>query len=127
MSTLQITASDVNKLRQQTGAGMMDCKKALTESEGDFEKAIETTLRSSFQNQGQICLCGSRIFVEKSIYSKFRDALVERTRQLRQSDPLDAKTQQGSLVSEVHMKKVLSYLDIGQREGKVLSAEVALN
>ena len=41
----------------------------------DFEKAVETTLRSSFQNQGQICLCGSRIFVEKSIYSKFRDAL----------------------------------------------------
>jgi aminomuconate-semialdehyde/2-hydroxymuconate-6-semialdehyde dehydrogenase len=88
----------------------------------DFEKALETTLRSSFQNQGQICLCGSRIFIEESIYDKFKTALVEKTKQLQIGNPLDAKTDQGAVVSKVHLDKVLSYIQLAKTEGgKILT------
>lgn len=82
----------------------------------DFDKAVETTVRSSFSNQGQICLCGSRIFVEKSIYEKFKNALVEKTKQLKQGDPLKADTQQGAVVSQDHQQKVLSYIEHAKSE-----------
>ena len=83
----------------------------------DFEDAVATTLRSSFSNQGQICLCGSRILVERSIYPRFRDALVERTRTLRLGDPLEHGIDQGAVVSEPHLEKVLSYLALAREEG----------
>lgn len=83
----------------------------------DFEKTIETTIRSSFSNQGQICLCGSRIFIEKSIYEKFKIALVEKTKTLKQGDPLKADTDQGALVSEAHMQKVLRCIATAKEEG----------
>lgn len=82
----------------------------------DFDKAVETTVRSSFSNQGQICLCGSRIFVEKSIYEKFKNALVEKTKLLKQGDPLNADTQQGAVVSQDHQQKVLSYIEHAKSE-----------
>ncbi len=82
----------------------------------DFDKAVASTVRSSFSNQGQICLCGSRIFVEKSIYEKFKTALVEKTKQLKQGDPLKAETQQGAVVSKDHQAKVLSYIEQAQHE-----------
>ena len=88
----------------------------------DFAKALETTVRSSFQNQKQICLCGSRIFVEEGIYEKFKNALVEKTAALKIGNPLDSKTDQGALVSKVHLDKVLSYIDIAKSEGgKILT------
>jgi aminomuconate-semialdehyde/2-hydroxymuconate-6-semialdehyde dehydrogenase len=88
----------------------------------DFEQAVATTVHSSFSNQGEICLCGSRIFVERAIYSKFVDALVERTNKLLVGDPLEAATRVGALVSEVHMQKVLSYIDLARSEGgKILT------
>jgi aminomuconate-semialdehyde/2-hydroxymuconate-6-semialdehyde dehydrogenase len=83
----------------------------------DFEATVAATMRSAFTNQGQICLCGSRILVEKSIYPRFRDALVERTRALRVGDPLVAGTDQGALVSRQHLDKVLSYLELARHEG----------
>ena len=83
----------------------------------DFEKAVETSVRSSFSNQGQICLCGSRIFVEKTIYEKFKKALVERTMKLVQGDPLSATTDQGALVSAAHRDKVLSFIEHAKSEG----------
>lgn len=83
----------------------------------NFEKTLETTIRSSFSNQGQICLCGSRIFVEKSIYEKFKTALVEKTKLLKQGDPLKADTDQGALVSEAHMQKVLRCITTAKEEG----------
>lgn len=83
----------------------------------DFDEAVATTVRSSFSNQGQICLCGSRIFVERSIYPRFRDALVERTRALKVGDPLEASTDQGAVVSQAHLEKVLSYLALAEQEG----------
>src|SRR5210317_2356161 len=58
-------------------------------SDCDYDDMLETTVRSSFANQGQICLCGSRILIERSVYQKFRDDLVERTRAIRVGDPRD--------------------------------------
>ncbi|MBN8639974.1 MAG: aldehyde dehydrogenase family protein, partial [Anaerolineae bacterium] len=83
----------------------------------DYDKMLETTIRSSFSNQGEICLCGSRIFVHKNIYDKFKNDFVERTKVLRLGDPSDEKTQQGAIVSEMHYKKILSYIDLAKEEG----------
>jgi aminomuconate-semialdehyde/2-hydroxymuconate-6-semialdehyde dehydrogenase len=83
----------------------------------DFEQAISVSVQSSFSNQGEICLCGSRIFVERSIYKKFVNAFVERTKELVVGDPNDEKTKVGALVSAQHMQKVLSYIALAQQEG----------
>jgi aminomuconate-semialdehyde/2-hydroxymuconate-6-semialdehyde dehydrogenase len=88
----------------------------------DFDDAVTTTLRSSFSNQGQICLTGSRILVEAKIYDRFRDALIDRTKKLRIGDPLEAATDQGAVVSKQHFEKVLSYIEIAKDEGgKILT------
>jgi aminomuconate-semialdehyde/2-hydroxymuconate-6-semialdehyde dehydrogenase len=83
----------------------------------DFEETLETVLRAAFSNQGEICLCGSRIFVERPLYARFRDAFVERVRAMRVGDPLDDATAQGALVSEAHMNKVLSHIALAREEG----------
>lgn len=83
----------------------------------DFEKAISTSIQSSFANQGEICLCGSRIFVEKSLYEKFVSEFVNRAKQLKVGDPLDDSSNLGAMVSEAHMRKVLGYIDLAQKEG----------
>lgn len=83
----------------------------------DFDKAVATSVKSSFSNQGQICLCGSRIFIERPIYERFKKTLVEKTLQLKQGDPLAEQIEQGALVSEVHMEKVLSYIQLAKQEG----------
>jgi aminomuconate-semialdehyde/2-hydroxymuconate-6-semialdehyde dehydrogenase len=77
----------------------------------NYERALETTIHSSFANQGQICLCGSRIFVESSIYEKFKTDLIARTTQLTVSHPANEKTAIGAMVSGDHYRKVLSYFD----------------
>ena len=88
----------------------------------DFEQAISTSIHSSFSNQGEICLCGSRILVERKLYQKFVDEFVNRTQALIVGDPMDEKTKIGALVSEAHMNKVLSYLLLAQQEGgKILT------
>ena len=83
----------------------------------DFKEAISTTLRSSFANQGQICLCGSRIFVERPIYEKFRDEFVAKVAKTIVSYPTDPKAKLGAVVSKPHMEKVLSYIDLAREEG----------
>jgi aminomuconate-semialdehyde/2-hydroxymuconate-6-semialdehyde dehydrogenase len=83
----------------------------------DFEKAVSTSIQSSFSNQGEICLCGSRIFVEDTIYEKFVAEFVKRTEQLTIGDPLEENTKIGALVSEAHLHKVLSYIDLACSEG----------
>jgi aminomuconate-semialdehyde/2-hydroxymuconate-6-semialdehyde dehydrogenase len=83
----------------------------------DFERALRTTINSSFSNQGEICLCGSRIFIERSLYIKFRDALVEETKKLKIGDPLDDKNRIGAIVSKVHYEKILSYIKLAEDEG----------
>ena len=86
-------------------------------ADADFDRAIETTVKSSFLNQGQICLCGSRIFIEESIFDRFVSGLVDRARSLRAGDPLDDATQHGATVSKTHYEKVLSYVDLAREEG----------
>jgi aminomuconate-semialdehyde/2-hydroxymuconate-6-semialdehyde dehydrogenase len=83
----------------------------------DFDKAVDTTIRSSFANQGQICLCGSRIFVERPLYEKFKLALVEKVNALKQGDPTQPETQQGATVSKAHFDKVMSCLVRAKAEG----------
>ncbi len=83
----------------------------------NYEEMIETTVRSSFANQGQICLCGSRIFVEKSLYEKFKTDFIERVSKLKIGDPLEASTNIGAVVSKPHMEKILSYIDLAKAEG----------
>ena len=78
---------------------------------------IDTLIRSAFQNSGQICLCGSRILIEKSIYFEIRDAFVARAKQLRVGDPNDAKTQIGSMISKAHFDKVISHIELARAEG----------
>lgn len=83
----------------------------------DLDEALDTTLRSSFTNQGQICLCGSRVLVQRAIYETFRDRLVERVKRLRVGDPRDPSSDLGAVVSHDHMEKVLSYVKLAQQEG----------
>ncbi len=83
----------------------------------DFDKMLETTVNSSFRNQGEICLCGSRIFVEKSIYEKFRNAFTERVNKLRVGDPRKEDSDLGAIVSKQHFEKILYYIDLAVNEG----------
>ncbi len=83
----------------------------------DFEQAITTSIQSSFSNQGEICLCGSRIFVERGIYQRFVDEFVNRTRRLLVGDPLNEMTNIGALVSHAHMEKIMSYVELAKAEG----------
>ncbi len=83
----------------------------------DFEQAMSTSILSSFSNQGEICLCGSRIFVERGLYTKFVEEFVKRTKALTIGDPLESETKMGALVSDAHRSKILSYIKIAEQEG----------
>ena len=83
----------------------------------DFEETVTQAVRSAFTNQGEICLCGSRILIEESIYEKFRDAFIEKVQQLKVGDPFESGTNIGALVSKGHMDKVMSYIELAQEEG----------
>lgn len=83
----------------------------------DFERTVDGVLRAAFTNQGQVCMCGSRILVERSLYERFRDALVDKVRALTVGDPLEPDTDQGALISAAHRQKVLDYLALAREEG----------
>ena len=83
----------------------------------NFDEMMVGTLRSSFSNNGQICLCGSRIYVERPLYEKFREELVKRTQFLKVGDPFSTVTDLGALVSQQHLEKVQSYLSLAEVEG----------
>jgi len=88
----------------------------------DYESMLRTTINSSFANQGQICLCGSRILVQSSIYDKFKEDFVSLTRKMTIADPLTKEAKLGAVVSESHMKKILSHIAEATAEGgKVLT------
>jgi len=86
-------------------------------ADADLNAAIAGSVRSSFANQGQVCLCGSRVFVERPVYDEFVDRFVKKTAQLRMGDPLDEKTDQGAIVSKTQLDKVKFYVDLAQKEG----------
>ena len=96
-------------------------------ADSDWKLHLDTLVRSAFQNSGQICLCGSRMLVERSIYIEFRDALVERAQELRIGDPVDPDTQLGPLVSQAHFDKVIDAIGRARDAGgHVLCGGVAL-
>ena len=83
----------------------------------NFDKMLATTLASSFANQGQICLCGSRIFIQRGIYDKFKTAFVEKVSKRKVSFPSDPDAKLGAIVSKPHLEKVLSYIQLAKEEG----------
>ncbi|WP_374606543.1 aldehyde dehydrogenase [Thermomonas sp.] len=97
-------------------------------ADSDWRKHLDTLVRSAFQNSGQICLCGSRLLVERGILDEFRDAFVERVQALRIGDPLQAGAQFGPLVSQAQFDKVLACIERARGEGgRVLCGGEALD
>ena len=86
-------------------------------ADADFDVALETALRAAFTNQGQICLCGSRILIQRPIYARFRDAFVAGAQRLIAADPALATTDFGALVSLAHRDKVLACIALAREEG----------
>ena len=86
----------------------------------DLDKAVSTSVLSSFSNQGQICLCGSRIFIERKIYQDFKNKFLDKVQNLTIGDPLENTTKIGALVSYDHMQKVLNHIQIANDDGGVL-------
>lgn len=85
--------------------------------DAEYGKMLDTVIRSSFSNQGQICLCGSRLFIEKSLYDKFKNDFVSRVTGLKTGDPFAESSDLGAVVSEDHMNKILSYIAKARDEG----------
>jgi aminomuconate-semialdehyde/2-hydroxymuconate-6-semialdehyde dehydrogenase len=83
----------------------------------NWDKMMKTTIQSSFSNQGQICLCGSRIIIEESIYDQFKKEFIERVKQLRIGDPLDDNSKQGAIVSRQHFEKIVNAIETAKNEG----------
>ena len=97
-------------------------------ADSDWRKHLDTLVRSAFQNSGQICLCGSRLLVERTIHDEFRDAFVERVQALHIGDPLEAGTQIGPLVSQAQFDKVLACIERARNEGgRVLCGGAAID
>ena len=91
-------------------------------ADADLDDAIATSIRSSFWNQGEICLCGSRIFVERSIHGEFVTRFAAAAKKLRIGDPLDDSTDVGALISDAHLQKVMGYIDLATNEGGTIVA-----
>lgn len=83
----------------------------------DWDTMLDGVVRAAFSNQGQVCMCGSRIYVEDSVYERFVSDFVARARAIQPGDPADASTRHGALVSEQHMNKVLGYVELAVQEG----------
>ncbi|MBK64920.1 MAG: 2-hydroxymuconic semialdehyde dehydrogenase [Euryarchaeota archaeon] len=86
----------------------------------DFEKTIAGVVRSGFLNQGQICLCGSRIFIEEEIYEDFKNRLINAVEEMKIGDPLDEETDLGALISKEHLSKIEYYANLAIEEGGTL-------
>jgi len=86
-------------------------------ADADLEAAVTGSVRSSFANQGQVCLCGSRVFVERSAYNDFVDRFLSKASKLKSGDPLDDQTEQGAIVSKTQLDKIGFYVDLAQKEG----------
>jgi len=95
---------------------------ALIFDDCDFENTVEEVFRASFANQGQICLCASRLYIQRGIYEKFKTALVEKAQTLLPQDPLINETKMGAIVSKDHLEKVLGYIDLAKQEGGTILA-----
>jgi len=83
----------------------------------NWDKMMKTTISSSFTNQGEICLCGSRILVEKSVYEKFKKEFVEKVKAMKVGPPMEDSSRLGAIVSKPHFDKILSYIELAKQEG----------
>ena len=90
-------------------------------ADADLDAAIAGSVRSSFANQGQVCLCGSRVFVERPVYDEFVRRFTAKVEELQQGDPLDENTEQGAIVSETQLEKVKFYVDLAEEEGGTIA------
>ncbi len=88
----------------------------------DLDKAVEWSIKAIFTNAGQVCLAGSRLYVERPIFDEFVARFVEAAEAMVLGDPTDPATEVGPLASEEHWQKVTGYLDVAEHEGaKVLT------
>lgn len=90
--------------------------------DADPSEAAEAAVKSAFTNQGEICLCGSRIYVEDEIYDGFREKFLERVAALKTGDPLRQETDLGALISDAHLEKVEMYVELAKNEGGTIVA-----
>lgn len=90
-------------------------------ADADLNEALPTSVRAAYRNQGEICLAGSRLFVEQSIYNDVVEQMCERVKRIKVGDPLDKSTEMGALISKEHMEKVEGYIKLGKKEGKLLT------
>ncbi|GAB4130684.1 MAG: 5-carboxymethyl-2-hydroxymuconate semialdehyde dehydrogenase [Raineya sp.] len=113
----QIAAPKFKKLSLELGGK----NPTIIFASANYQKALENTIKAAFLNQGEICLCGSRIFVEEKIYEKFKNDLLTKIKELIVGDPQSDNTFIGALVSKQHLDKVVSYVELAkQEEGKIL-------
>uniref|UniRef100_A0A5F5PVF1 Aldehyde dehydrogenase 8 family member A1 n=1 Tax=Equus caballus TaxID=9796 RepID=A0A5F5PVF1_HORSE len=116
----QLSAPHCKKLSLELGGK----NPAIIFEDANLEECVPTTVRSSFANQGEICLCTSRIFVQKSIYSEFLKKFVEATRMWKVGSPADPSASMGALISKAHLEKVRRYVKIARAEGaRILCGE----
>jgi aminomuconate-semialdehyde/2-hydroxymuconate-6-semialdehyde dehydrogenase len=85
--------------------------------DADFDKSVNTAVKAGFSNQGQICLCGSRLFIQESIYERFRDDFVKKTKLLKVGNPKDSTSNLGAIVSKEHLEKILQCIELAKYEG----------
>jgi betaine-aldehyde dehydrogenase len=90
-------------------------------ADADFDAAVDGALFGAFANQGEVCSAGSRLLVERSIYDKMIAALTDKTKRIRLGDPMDRETKMGPLVTREHQDKVLGYIDVGRKEGRLVA------
>ncbi|HVG23415.1 MAG TPA: aldehyde dehydrogenase family protein, partial [Thermoanaerobaculia bacterium] len=91
-------------------------------ADADLDDAVATSIKSSFWNQGEICLCGSRIFVERRIHDEFVSRFAEAAKKLKIGDPMEAETDVGALISAAHVEKVTGYIALARKEGGTIVA-----
>ncbi|MED1066092.1 aldehyde dehydrogenase [Bacillus paralicheniformis] len=89
-------------------------------ADADMEEAVSISLKSSFVNQGEVCMSGSRIYVEREAYDEFLNKFVEKTKELKVGDPFDPDTNIGALISSEHTERVMNYIELAKREGGVI-------
>ena len=107
------TAGTFKKLSLELGGK----NAAIVFDDADLKEALRTTVRSSFANQGQICLCSSRILIQRSIYDAFRDELVAKAQAMQPGDPLETTTRMGAVVSEAHRDKIMEAIEQARQDG----------
>ncbi len=110
-------ASDASPMFKKVGLELGGKNPNIIFADADLDAAMDGSLRSSFANQGQVCLCGSRMFIERSVYDDFLDRFVSKAKRLKVGDPLEEDTDQGALVSGTQLEKVTQYVALARKEG----------